>query len=50
LTLAEIGARRVGDPLHFPPRRRHIEALHTSITWPSIPCAKPETLQVGAPQ
>jgi Holliday junction resolvasome RuvABC endonuclease subunit len=36
LVLAEMCARRVGDELHFPPRRRHIEALHTSIAWPEI--------------
>lgn len=48
LTLAEIGARGCGDELHFRPRRRHIEAMHTSIAWPSNFCAKPETLQVGA--
>ncbi|OIN81646.1 crossover junction endodeoxyribonuclease RuvC [Mycobacterium malmoense] len=34
LTLAEAAARHLDDPLHFPPRRRHIEALHT-ITWPT---------------
>ncbi|OBK49417.1 hypothetical protein A5656_28445 [Mycobacterium gordonae] len=35
LTLAEIGARGCGDELHFTPRRRHIEAMHNSIAWPS---------------
>lgn len=50
LTLAECGARYLGEPLHFPPRRRHIEAMHNSIDWPSNLCAKPETMQVGAPQ
>lgn len=34
LTLAEIGARYLGDNLHFPPCRRHLEAMHNSITWP----------------
>lgn len=34
LTLAEAGARYLGEPLHFPPRRRHIEAMHNSIDWP----------------
>jgi hypothetical protein len=50
ISLAEIGARRLGEPLHFPACRRHIEAMHNSITWPSNLCAKPEPLQVGAAQ
>ncbi|XTP37107.1 crossover junction endodeoxyribonuclease RuvC [Mycobacterium sp. TJFP1] len=33
LTLAEMGARQYGEPLHFEPRRRHIEAL-VDINWP----------------
>lgn len=48
LTLAEIGARGCGDELHFTPRRRHIEAMHNSIAWPSGFGPKPETMQVGA--
>jgi Holliday junction resolvasome RuvABC endonuclease subunit len=47
LTLAEMGARHCGEPLHFPPRRRHIEAL-AGLDWPSFSCAKPEPSQVGA--
>lgn len=47
LTLAEIGARHLDEPLHFTPRRRHIEAL-TSITWPSIEVEKVDTTQAGA--
>lgn len=35
LCLAEIGARYLGEPLHFPVRRRHVEAMANSITWPS---------------
>lgn len=50
LSLAEIGARYLGEPLHFPPARRHIEIMHNSIQWPSNLCAKPETTQVGAVQ
>lgn len=34
LTCAEIGARYLDEPLHFPPARRHIEAMHNSIDWP----------------
>lgn len=34
LVLAECGARYLGEPLHFPPARRHIEAMHSSIKWP----------------
>lgn len=34
LSCAEIGARYLGEPLHFPPARRHIEAMHNSIDWP----------------
>ena len=34
LTLAEAGARYLGEPLHFPPARRHLQALQNSITWP----------------
>lgn len=34
LTLAECGARYLGEPLHFSPRLRHINAMHTSIKWP----------------
>ncbi|KWX66818.1 hypothetical protein [Mycobacterium sp. NAZ190054] len=33
LTLAEIGARQYGEPLHFEPRRRHVEAL-VDMHWP----------------
>lgn len=47
LVLAEIGARHLGEELHFPPRRRHVEAL-AGITWPSISCAKPEHQRVNA--
>jgi Holliday junction resolvasome RuvABC endonuclease subunit len=50
LTLAEIGARYLDEPLHFTPRRRHIEAMRNSIAWPSDLCVKPETMQVGATQ
>lgn len=50
LCLAEIGARGSGDQLHFQPWRRHIEAMHNSITWPSGFGPKPETTQVGAVQ
>lgn len=50
LTCAEIGARYLGEPLHFRPHRRHVEAMHTSIHWPSNLCAKPDTTQVGAVQ
>lgn len=35
LTLAEIGARRLREPLHFEPRRRHVEALE-GITFPEV--------------
>lgn len=48
LTLAEIGARGAGDELHFTPRRRHIEAMHNSIAWPSGFGPKVDTMQVGA--
>lgn len=48
LTLAEIGARGAGDPLHFPPAPRHIRAMQTSINWPSGFCVKPEYQQAGA--
>ncbi|MCV7100062.1 hypothetical protein [Mycobacterium palustre] len=46
LVLAEIGARHLGGQLHFPARRRHVEAL-AGISWPSISCAKPENTQVN---
>lgn len=48
LTLAEIGARGCGDELHFTPRRRHVEAMHNSIAWPSGFGPKVDTIQVGA--
>lgn len=47
LTLAEIGARGAGDELHFTPRRRHVEAMHNSIDWPSGFGPKVDTMQVG---
>ncbi len=47
LCLAEIGARGCGDELHFTPRRRHIEAMHNSIAWPSGFGPKVDTMQVG---
>lgn len=50
LTLAEIGARYLGEPLHFPPMPRHLTAMANSIAWPSDLCVKPETMQVGAVQ
>lgn len=50
LTMAEMCARRLDEPLHFRPRLHQIEAMHTSIKWPSIPCAKQDTPQVGAPR
>lgn len=49
LTCAEIGARHIGDPLHFPIRRYQADTL-TTLNWPSIPCAKPEPTQVGTPR
>lgn len=38
LSLAEIGARYLGDPLHFPPMPRHLTAMANSIDWPSNLC------------
>jgi Holliday junction resolvasome RuvABC endonuclease subunit len=35
LVLAEMGARHLGEQLHFEPRRRHVEALE-SICWPGV--------------
>ena len=48
LTCAEIGARYLDEPLHFPARRRHIEAMANSIHWPSDLRAKQDNQQVGA--
>lgn len=35
LILAEICARRLDEPLHFRVRLHQVEAMHTSITWPT---------------
>lgn len=48
LTIAEILARGAGDPLHFEPERRHIEAMHNTIKWPAGFGPKVDTMQVGA--
>ena len=45
LTLAEIGARHVGEELHFMPRRRHIEAL----AGMTLPVAAP-VIELMAPE
>ncbi|RFZ15037.1 hypothetical protein VIMS_02467 [Mycobacterium marinum] len=47
LTLAEIGARRVGDPLHFPLEPRNVRAMQTSINWPKVPALKSMKEVVG---
>lgn len=48
LCLAEIGARYLGESLHFPVRRRHVEAMANSITWPSDLVGKVDNAEVGA--